>query len=465
MNEIKKYTAADFAKYHAGTMPAGEMHALEKAALDDPFLEDALEGYSITSTPSLDAAVLRERISDAVSAKKVFFLSPKKGWWHIAALLVIMAGAGYLFFTINNNVSRQNNLAKNEKVTQVNPVADSAAGFVASTDPTATKKIQSDGNTSAAATVTPLNITVPSQGATTWTNTQTSPASNAYSVTPQVQQAEASVPVAASPLNATAADESAARYDFAQNTQKDFYTNAQSNKAVNDISRNNTNALNNNAGYNNIYKKDQNGISAAPITNGTDRRKSFDVITDDQGKFKSIAADSLMLAKAAPADKSLANVLKKAEPGTVIQKAMADSDAVVTTALGIERKPKNLASNSATLSSAEIVSIPVKKSSAKNSEVELSGRTSLPSSGQTAAEKIAFDKYIKENMQPVYNQAGGRMAGEVLLSFNVKKSRPKNIKVAMSLCPPCEAQAIQLLENGPDWSGKKNEEKTVIIKF
>ena len=44
------YTSEDFKRYYSGTMTAAERHALEKAALDDPFLADALEGYKF-STP------------------------------------------------------------------------------------------------------------------------------------------------------------------------------------------------------------------------------------------------------------------------------------------------------------------------------------------------------------------------------------------------------------------------------
>ena len=45
-NNIKKFTASDIEKYHKGQLSAKERHDLEKAALDDPFLADALEGYS-----------------------------------------------------------------------------------------------------------------------------------------------------------------------------------------------------------------------------------------------------------------------------------------------------------------------------------------------------------------------------------------------------------------------------------
>ena len=47
---IINYTAADIQKYWNGKLSAAEMHAMEKAAMDDPFLADALEGYKNTSS-------------------------------------------------------------------------------------------------------------------------------------------------------------------------------------------------------------------------------------------------------------------------------------------------------------------------------------------------------------------------------------------------------------------------------
>jgi TonB family protein len=42
---IPTYTAADLLRYATGGMTASEMHAVEKAALEDPFLAEALDGY------------------------------------------------------------------------------------------------------------------------------------------------------------------------------------------------------------------------------------------------------------------------------------------------------------------------------------------------------------------------------------------------------------------------------------
>ena len=76
MTEINKiYTPADFERYHAGTMPVNEMHELEKAALEDPFLADALEGYAYTTSIENDIADLKERLNKKRKKRKVFSIS------------------------------------------------------------------------------------------------------------------------------------------------------------------------------------------------------------------------------------------------------------------------------------------------------------------------------------------------------------------------------------------------------
>ena len=43
----RHYTATELMSYHAGTMPPAQMHELEKAALNDPLLQEALDGYAL----------------------------------------------------------------------------------------------------------------------------------------------------------------------------------------------------------------------------------------------------------------------------------------------------------------------------------------------------------------------------------------------------------------------------------
>jgi hypothetical protein len=106
----KEYTAADFERYYSGQMPESEMHALEKSALEDPFLADALEGYSYTETPAKDIAELNEKLFKKKERNKIFFLQNKM-WLKVAASIILFAGIGYMIYELN---SPKKFLAKND---------------------------------------------------------------------------------------------------------------------------------------------------------------------------------------------------------------------------------------------------------------------------------------------------------------------------------------------------------------
>ena len=75
-NNIKKFTAIDIEKYHKGLLSPKEMHDLEKAALEDPFLADALEGYAVTGVNAeADIAELKKRLAEKTGQAKVIPLS------------------------------------------------------------------------------------------------------------------------------------------------------------------------------------------------------------------------------------------------------------------------------------------------------------------------------------------------------------------------------------------------------
>ena len=98
MNGTKTYTARDIERYHSGELSAAERHALEKAALDDPFLADALEGYASAQTPATDVNILRQKLQLRIekdSKRKGLFYTGN-AWMKVAALFVLIAGSGWL---------------------------------------------------------------------------------------------------------------------------------------------------------------------------------------------------------------------------------------------------------------------------------------------------------------------------------------------------------------------------------
>ncbi|HTH54535.1 MAG TPA: TonB family protein [Cyclobacteriaceae bacterium] len=83
----------DIIKYKNGELTAKEMHALEKKALNDPFLADALEGIENVSTESLaeDIADLNQKI---LKPKKTVLFTPLR----IAAGVILAAASIIVFY-------------------------------------------------------------------------------------------------------------------------------------------------------------------------------------------------------------------------------------------------------------------------------------------------------------------------------------------------------------------------------
>ena len=118
-SNIKSYTATDIEKYHKGLLSPREMHDLEKAALDDPFLADALEGYAVSGiNATADIAELKKRLSDRTeeNRKVIPLAAPSRSsfpWLRAAAMLVLVLGAAFLVYQFGFN-KNSSPLAKSE---------------------------------------------------------------------------------------------------------------------------------------------------------------------------------------------------------------------------------------------------------------------------------------------------------------------------------------------------------------
>ena len=135
-----QYSAEDIRRYQEGQMSASEMHAIERASLDDPFLADAMEGFE-TATPSMmqsDMDNLRQRLQQKVTPAKVIPMQPQRPWMAIAAASVILLG---LAITLLNTERQPENpvIAQVEKPasTQPAPAAQADSAVALATTPAA----------------------------------------------------------------------------------------------------------------------------------------------------------------------------------------------------------------------------------------------------------------------------------------------------------------------------------------
>jgi len=117
-----KFTAQDIERYYAGKMSSLEMHELEKAAMEDPFLADALEGYAYTNTQVKDNEDLHSRLQLKVMAGKVVPINKfdKNQFLKIAALFILLAGCGWAVYQFAFN-NRNKDIASAKKIEVLAP--------------------------------------------------------------------------------------------------------------------------------------------------------------------------------------------------------------------------------------------------------------------------------------------------------------------------------------------------------
>lgn len=109
------YSFEDIQRYLQGSMSASEMHDIEKAALQDPFLADAIEGFNET-----DINIAKQHLNEihaglfAEKETKVVTFNKRTQWLNIAALVIVLAGVGLVisFLTKTASSDKQEEIAK-----------------------------------------------------------------------------------------------------------------------------------------------------------------------------------------------------------------------------------------------------------------------------------------------------------------------------------------------------------------
>lgn len=109
------YSFDDVQRYLQGKMSAAEMHAIEKAALQDPFLADAIDGYR-----EADANIAKQHLNEINTAlfaekkeNKVVVFNKRTQWLNIAVLVIVLAGIGVVAaYFLRSSSSQQTEIAK-----------------------------------------------------------------------------------------------------------------------------------------------------------------------------------------------------------------------------------------------------------------------------------------------------------------------------------------------------------------
>lgn len=109
------YSITDIEQYLQGKMNAADMHQMEKAALQDPFLADAIEGYRNASAQQSHQHL--EEIEQAIIGKKedakIIPINTNKKWkWSVAASVLSIALVGSIVWMLHKKDNENIPVAK-----------------------------------------------------------------------------------------------------------------------------------------------------------------------------------------------------------------------------------------------------------------------------------------------------------------------------------------------------------------
>lgn len=118
-DQTYQYGFSDIEKYLKGELSPAAMHALEKAALTDPFLADAMEGYqqSNLETSNIHLAEISTLIDGSKEKGRIVPITHSKpNWFKIAAFLVLISGITMIgWMLIRKPLSSDSPLARNKE--------------------------------------------------------------------------------------------------------------------------------------------------------------------------------------------------------------------------------------------------------------------------------------------------------------------------------------------------------------
>ena len=430
---------------------------MEKAALDDPFLADALEGYKPRqASMNTDLSELHTRLSERTGreqGKLIAIAGSKQGfnWWKLAAMVILIVGAGWLVFQLGFDKNETEIAQATKKpVTQESPSDSAAPTGSASTTITDSPILRSTAND--------VPVKKPMRAERNYTPQHADDQNK--STEKEIAKEKTSAPATAlsEKVPGIAVEEQAQKKEQQERdiASVDGYRN-QSKLPVADGPRAKSVQLRkaqvqsaegfNKPAENKAYRQTnifrgrvmdaQN--NALPFSNITNTSDSIGTYADANGYFNLISPDSVLKVRIS---------------------SIGFEPSIVSLETNLAGNNIKLEEDRSSLSEVVISDKKVNSNRAKNnmvlSEVE-------PADGWSN-----YDLYLANNLKEpeVYKKESG-IHGEVELSFEVNKlGEPINISVKKSLCDICDKEAIRLLQQGPKWKRKARKGKgTVTIRF
>jgi len=414
------YSAAEIEKYLQGKLSPEEMHAIEKAALDDPMLADAIEGMSIALEKKDSASVtrdlneLQQRLRRRIESDKAKSIAPisYRYWLQTAAVLFVLVIGGVMaYFAIQKNTKIENSIAKEGKASQpkidssarvnaepVTPKMDSTTANMSKTEQTVaanqSKKDERKSSNALSKKIVTRNDDVASSGAA-----QDREAVKIEDAKPGLEVEKDSITSEKRPL--------------ASAPRAEYYSPEKPGSFMGKVT-----------------DEHNNPIASARVEL---KNKKIAAVTDNNGNFKINTTDHDSIVSA--------NV----------------------NSIGYEPAISELSRNG----SPNVIILRERKASLQEVVVSGIGRNKQKAVQQTSQDAVPvhgwddYTKYLDKNKKRTDDSVG--LKGPVVVSFSVnKKGKLSNFVIEQSLGPDYDEEAIRLIREGPSW--KLLKEKTATVK-
>ncbi|MEO6252073.1 MAG: TonB family protein [Ferruginibacter sp.] len=450
------YTAADIEQYLAGDLSRVQMHAMEKAALDDPLLAEAMEGYEGMKNKEWknQLVALRKEIEDKGSVAKVIPLHKRKNnWWKTAAAILILGGCTTLIWTLSKDNKKKNT---DQEIAQNIPAAkDSSAQAVnepsvsktESLTPTASSTseeiktpngpiaqndiVKKSGNSNdiiaqpGAPQIKPVaknGATVSEDKAIVFAPPTPAPVNN--NVTPTNDNAKL-----AEELNASKSKAASANYeaDVLKRQRSDGYSNAKKEATLNNFFTAQVVAPDN---------------SPLPFTNISIKKENFGTYADAKGMVRLVSTDSVLNVEV----RSVGYL-----PKTFTLRNNQPPSKIILQEDEVALKDRMIIGNSTATTDRKSRRATLLTDSAVNVE---------PKDGWDN-----YNTYVANNLDIPEDMLKRDIRGEVELTFDVKANGTiSNIRVNKSLGTEYDEAAKRLILEGPQWKVKKGRKTSASVK-
>lgn len=456
---IKTYSASDIEKYQQGLLSDAERHAMEKAALEDPFLADAMEGYA-EAGPSLQADLddLKKRLAQRTEEKtKVIPLggsgkSPLR-WMRAAVLIGVLAGAGTLAYLFMFK-------GKQEEIAQIKEVKNSPVINNKDTENTANKPAitLTDSATQSGTTNAALNKTNAFNS-----NTVVSDSSSYYKGETKGAGKQA--------------DEKSASEELVivDNVQKDLVKSSDRSAFMKEKQKNEATKKEPAPGFVTIpaEKSDDMAVAetkakkAAPVPAKKMADNNFLNTNIFRGRVTDAQNLGVPFAKVINTDDNVGTYtdargyFNLTSPDSVLN--------VQVRSIGFENNNAQLRNvspnNQVVLQNDRRMNALVINNQRSNTNRRANNTVQLQEP-EPADGWENYDTYLSNNLvipDELKNKPANSSTAAVEVSFEVDaKGQPVNIRVEKSLCEKCDKEAIRLIKEGPKWKQNAGHGRTTV---